>query len=211
MNRKPTTLEIDAIHQYTATTALGASTVRNNPEDTARIAREFLKSVAPTELRALTKHEFPDWLNEKTTELQNCLAQNTSIKRRAEKRPGPGIITRENRFGLSRKILNIYLHNCYFNKILNERCKLERFRDLYEVPIDNDTQEWIIHLAREAELDVKPIANKVAIYKLTPSRNSLLQICAEDIASLLGTDRVFLDPLFYRQDDADFYFVNEFV
>lgn len=211
MNRKPTTLEIAAIHRYTATTAVGASTVRNNPEGTARIARQFLERVAPVELRALTKHEFPDWLNEKTSQLQKCLAQNTNIKRRAKIRRGPGKITFENRFGLSRKILNIYLHNCYFNRILNERCKLERFCDLYEVPIDDYTQSWIIHLAREAELDAKSIENKATIYKLTPSRNSLLQIYAEDIALLLGTSRVFLDPLFYRQDDAEFYFVNEFV
>lgn len=186
--------------------------MRNNPKGTAKTVRQYLELVTPGELRALTKKEFPDWLNDKTTELQKCLQKGTSVARSAKTKRVPGKVTFENRFGISRKTLNIYLHKCYFDKILNEWCGLERFRDLYEVPIDDYTQSWILYLAGEAGLNIKPTVKKSKIYKLTPSRNSELQLYAEDVALLLGTSRVFLDPLLYRQDDhAEFYFVNDLV
>ena len=94
------------IQQYIAITSVGASTVRGYPKDTVKESREFLKKLPLGQFGVRGELEFRQCLDKATKQLKKAFPHGAR------------------KWALSRKILNIFLHNAFYNHYLTPSCSL---------------------------------------------------------------------------------------
>jgi hypothetical protein len=96
------------------------------------------------------------------------------------------------RWGLARKLLNIYLRDCLYNQYLNRAFHLDRAEFLYEVPLDSITAHGLKRAAGRGELPAWP-----GVRKLTLPVSAKFQQFALELARRKGTARVHLDAVYW--------------
>ncbi len=167
----------DAIQRYIAVTSVGASAVRGSPSGTADAARDFLALVPLRQLGVSQQRVFATRLDRLTEELRRSLP--------------PG----RKHWGLSRKLLNIFLHNALYNHYLRSKYRLDRAENFFEVPMDSLVARALRRDAHPQELSRWPGLNR-----LTPSQNEMYQRRAATLARSMNIARVHLDAILWVQE-----------
>lgn len=158
------------IQSHVARIAVGPSTVRGSPRKTCEKARARLQR---TDLRAFgttNRKTFEAALNKETERLRCALPKRT--------------------WGLARKVLNIFLRDCFYNVYLAKRYHLELAEQFYELPLDSITARKL--KARHENLPDWQGVGKVkkkAIHEF--QKAALTEATDEDVA------RVHLDALWW--------------
>ena len=93
-------------------------------------------------------------------------------------------------WGLSRKLLNIFLRDCLYSRYLCEAFKLDDAVGLYEVPLDSITATRIRSL-------VPDLPRWRGVKHLDIPTSAAYQEAAEQIARLSGLPRVHLDAVWW--------------
>jgi hypothetical protein len=102
-------------------------------------------------------------------------------------------------FGISRKVINIYLHNAFYNRYLCDEHQLDRLEPWLEVPIDSHVAKGLRKIARRKGVEIpESISGAFRIWQLTPTTHEVWQELASEVARALGTQRVHLDAYLYR-------------
>jgi hypothetical protein len=173
--------------RYVAEVSVGPSTTQSYKREGAFRYGDFLRSRNLTSLFDKTEAEFTAWLNMQSTRLSKHIVATKD----------PSVST----WGMARKILNIFLHNVYFNNVLHQGYQLERIEPYFEVPLDSDVVAWLLRVADETQIEFEnPITGKFAVYKVTKTANESFQRLATKVARKFRTSRVYLDTYFYRTD-----------
>ena len=158
----------------TANVAVGASAVRGSPYGTAAAARAHLAKVRLPRF-AGTKQQFDRALDEETRKLMRTLPQGAR------------------HWGLSRKLLNIFLRDAFYNRFLCSEYGLNRIEHWLELPLDSHVGKKLNEQSGSGDL---PRWN--TIRALTPELNRQFQVSALEIAKERGLSRVHLDLFFWR-------------
>lgn len=95
------------------------------------------------------------------------------------------------RWGISRKALNIFLRNAFYNGYLNQEYGLAAAEWLFEIPLDSITGNTLYAQARK-ELPKWP-----GVMHLTPEMNRLYQEVARRIGRERGIAPVHLDAYWW--------------
>jgi len=187
IRRKISESDLKAIQNYLAATAVGPSTVRSYPGDTLITTRQFLGKLQLQALANKPADSFPQYLSILSRRLKVKLAALSSANEN------------DDYFGISRKVINIFLHNAYYNRYLCGRFELDRFEDQFEIPIDSRTAKAIRSRAiKSGEAFPAQIPPPWKTIKaLTPSTHAEYQRAALAIAQQQGTKRVHLDAYFW--------------
>jgi hypothetical protein len=109
------------IQHYVANVVIGPTTLRNQPSDkVAEKARDFLTTrIDLNELKNKQITDYRNWLDKKTKELMNWFPDGA-----------------KDDWGAARKAINLFMIGAYFNRILFEKYKLDRFKNVLETPLD---------------------------------------------------------------------------
>jgi len=91
---------------------------------------------------------------------------------------------------MARKVLNIFLRDCYYTSFLAKEYRLGRAAHLFELPLDSIT----VRKLREA---VQGLPRWDGVKHLTPTLNRQLQEGADEAARELRIARVHLDALWW--------------
>jgi hypothetical protein len=175
VNRK---LFLKAIQSRAARSAIGASAVRGRGNTgVAPAARAFL---APLDLRAFG--------TDSPSQFARKLDRTTECLRAALPRPA-------RHWGLARKLLNIFLRDCFYTAYLNTACHLNSAKNFYELPLDSITATRLKRAAGRGALPVWP-----RVRHLTPKVSAEFQRFAAELARREGIARVHLDALYWSVD-----------
>jgi hypothetical protein len=110
---------VRALIERQAQLAVGASTARGQATGTVRALRAALTKVRLEEFCVVSKPEFLRALDRNTRKIQDQLPPSASS------------------WGLARKVLNIFLRDCYYNGLLMRRFGLKCAERFFEVPLDS--------------------------------------------------------------------------
>jgi hypothetical protein len=166
-----------AIRNRVARVAVGPSTVRGNPAGTTEAARRFLRNLPLGSFATHDRAGFIRTLDRSTTQLQAVLP--------------PGA----KRWGVARKLLNIYLRDCVYSAHLRSAYCLGRIEPFCEVPLDSITAGKL----RESDEGVElPVWSGVGA--LTPAVSAQYQAVAAQIARALKMRTVHLDVFWWSED-----------
>jgi len=166
-----------AIRSRVARVAVGASTVRGTPRGTAEAARRFLGQLPLRSFRARNREVFIRTLDRETIRLQCAL-------------PAGG-----RRWGVARKLLNIYIRDCVYSAHLRSAYSLGRVEPFCEVPLDSITGEKLRESAAGARLPPWP-----GVGRLTPEVSAQYQRVATQIAKAYRLRAVHLDVFWWSED-----------
>lgn len=97
------------------------------------------------------------------------------------------------RWGSSRKFLNIFLRNCLYNKYLCEHYDFQTLENWLEVPLDSHVGKGL-----KLEVDGKALPRWKTVIGLTPELSGKYQGVANAIAHKRKIARVHLDILYWR-------------
>lgn len=153
--------------------AVGASAARGRGnKGVVSHAREFMRRVDLARFATSARRQFEQTLDSETDKLVAKLPKSASS------------------WGLSRKLLNIFLRECLYNGYLNEAYGLGRAEALLEIPLDSITARRL----REAQPD---LPRWLGVRGLSPEVSALYQTAAHDIATKRRTARVHLDAYWW--------------
>lgn len=158
----------------TANVAVGASAVRGSPYGTAAAARTHLAKVRLSGFVG-AKPQFDRALDEETYKLMRALPRGAR------------------HWGLSRKLLNIFLRDAFYNRFLCREYGLNRIEHWLELPLDSHVGKRLNEQSGSGDL---PRWN--TIKALTPRLNRQFQATALEIAKRRGLSRAHLDLFFWR-------------
>lgn len=167
----------DTIQKYVAITSVGPSTVRGYPSGTTEAARAFLQRIDLRRFGADKERAFIKHLAIKTDQLRLSLPPNAKS------------------WGLARKVLNIFLHNAFYNHYLRRQFRLGRAERFFEVPMDLAVSKGLRRGTQRGQL---PTWN--GIKRLRKEDHEIYQQRALDLAKEIGTTRVHLDALLWVQE-----------
>jgi hypothetical protein len=113
-----------------ANIAVGGSTVRGQPKNTANSIREFLKGINLSKFESINNDkEFENILNILTDELINRMPNGN--------------------FGFARKCLNIFLFEICHNVPLSKKYDLQKLIPYLEIPLDNPNEKKLSKHTKE--------------------------------------------------------------
>jgi hypothetical protein len=95
-------------------------------------------------------------------------------------------------WGLARKLLNIYLRDCFYTTYLNTAFHLARAEALFEVPLDSITAHGLKQAADRGTLPAWP-----GVRHVTPEVSERFQRFAADLARTQSIARVHLDAVYW--------------
>lgn len=168
---------LQAIQSKTARVAVGASTVRGRGnKGSVLAARTFFQTL---DLSSFGKNhsEFKRILDRKTYILMKVLPRGAR------------------HWGIARKLLNIFLRDCFYNIYLEDAYKLSRYEKVLEIPLDSITGKSIKNLVGRGALPTWP-----GVKHVTPYLNTLYQTVALDEAEKQKTSRIHLDAVWWSQN-----------
>ena len=171
-------IDFTQIQRYWARTSVGASTVRGQPKGTIKIARNYLSNINLYDFSKISNEkQFQQLLNEKTKELQNIIPSRS--------------------WGISRKVLNIFLIKASHDKYLSKEYNLDVIMDHMEVPLDNkNVKEKIIKHARKRG---EKLPKWTTIKCLCKKNSDIYQSYCNTIAKKKGCKRYQLDFHWWSQ------------
>jgi hypothetical protein len=164
-----------AVQNRTARVSVGASAARGKDN----------RGVVPVARRALRRTHLAGLGTNNPTRFRSALDRKT--KRLIQTLPRPA-----RRWGLARKILNIYLRDCLYNQYLSRAFHLDRAEFLYEVPLDSITASGLKRAAGRGNLPRWP-----GVRKLTAPVSEKFQQFALELAQRKEIARVHLDALYW--------------
>jgi hypothetical protein len=163
-----------SVQSRAARLSVGVSSVRGQPKGTVEAARTFLrKSVNLHTFGRSDERIFSAALNRATDALMRSL-------------PKPA-----RHWGLARKLLNIFLLNCFYTTYLSKAFRLDRAEHLLELPLDSITGGCVSKAAK-GRLPRWP-----GVKHLEPDVSARFQAEAADEAERLNIARVHLDALWW--------------
>lgn len=165
------------IQQYVAITPVGASTVHGYPKGTVKESREFLKKLPLGQFGVRGELEFRQCLDKATKQLKKVLPHGAR------------------KWALSRKILNIFLHNAFYNYYLRKRYSLHLAEGLFEVPVDSLVARGVCKEAPKEKFGRWP-----GLKRLTEAEHRKYQHHAKLLADKRGLARVHLDAVLGVQE-----------
>jgi hypothetical protein len=166
---------LSIVQSRTARVAIGASTVRGRGNaGTVAAARRFLRSLPLRRFAVRNPNRFAAELNRTTNDL--C----TALPRKAQ------------RWGLARKILNIFLRDCLYTTYLAEAYHLQRAERFLEVPLDSITARELRLAAGRGGLPRWP-----GVRNVTADVSARYQAVAANQAKPLNIARIHLDSLWW--------------
>ena len=174
---------VDAIRKRTASTTVGPATVRNmGKKGLAKKARELLCKTKIEKFRVNNKKEFNKALNRETGRIKRGLVKGEYI-------------VEENAWGVSRKILNIYLRGLMYNRYTCNHYKLYGLEKLLELPLDS-------HIAKALKKSEqgKKLPRFKGVVHVNKEINSKYQQVAQEIAKQKNIARIHLDAIWWRGD-----------
>jgi hypothetical protein len=95
-------------------------------------------------------------------------------------------------WGLARKVMNIYLRDCFYTTYLEGEFDLSKAECLLELPLDYFTANELKHAFPRRSLPPWP-----GVKHLSPVENARFQAAASKLASTRGCARVHLDAFFW--------------
>lgn len=95
-------------------------------------------------------------------------------------------------WGVSRKALNIFLRNAFYNSYLNERYRLGTAEYIFEVPLDSITTSRLYSEAKPKELH-----RWKGVMYLQPEQNRIYQEVARRVARKERIARIHLDTYWW--------------
>ena len=96
------------------------------------------------------------------------------------------------RWGLARKVLNIFLRDCLYTTYLNEAFRLNEAEELFELPLDSITAKELTRVAGRKVLPPWP-----GVIHVTPTLSTAYQAVASAEAVKRGIARVHLDAIWW--------------
>ena len=155
--------------------AVGATAVRGRGNaGTVRAARAFLRRVNLRTFSTARPTKFAAALNRSTDALRAALPVTAR------------------HWGVARKVLNLFLRDCLYNKYLNEAYSLDRASHLLELPLDSYTGSALVDLAPRGTLPRWP-----GVKYVTPETSAAFQLVASLEGKRREVDRVHLDGLWW--------------
>jgi hypothetical protein len=174
---------IGAIQSRTARVAVSASSVRGaGGKGVVKAARNFLRQLDLMRFAVSNSTAFATELDRATNELR------LSLPRGAQ------------HWGVARKVLNIFLLDCFYTSYLGSAFHLDRCEALMELPLDSITAK---QLKSRVGRGVLPPWSGVK--HVTPAVNARFQEVAATQAAEKQTARVHLDAIWWsvgRDGDA---------
>ncbi len=168
---------IDDLQCYIATTSVGASTVRGSPTGTVEASREFLSQLSLRQFGVKGKHIFCRNLDYETENLTISFPRGRQ------------------HWALSRKVLNIFLHNAFYNYYLRDYYNLDYSEGHYEVPIDS-----VVAKGLRKRFPRGTFNRWTGLGTLTPKMHETYQHHAQILADREGYARVHLDAILWVQE-----------
>ena len=158
-----------------ARVAVGPSAVRNQgAPGTVHAAREYLGNLSPALFATTSGDAFKRSLDSSTRGLQKALPAKSAS------------------WGLSRKLLNIYLRECLYTHYLRDSYGLARSESYLEVPLDSITGGMLRDLYPD-------LPRWPGVKHLDPATSALYQDAAETEAKTRHKDlaRIHLDAMWW--------------
>jgi hypothetical protein len=157
--------------------AVGATAVRGRGNaGTVHAARAFLRKVNLKTFSTSQPTKFAAALN-RTTDALRASLPNTA-----------------RHWGVARKVLNLFLRDCLYNKYLNEAYSLDRASRLLELPLDSYTGKALVDLARGT------LPRWPGVKHVTTETSAAFQLVAALEGKRRELDRVHLDGLWWSVD-----------
>jgi len=166
-----------AIRSRIARVVVGPSTVRGNPTGTTEAARRFLRALPLQRFGTGDGAEFSRALDRATIRLQAALPRAAR------------------RWGVARKLLNIYLRDCVYSAHLRSVYALGRMERFCELPLDSITATRLRGSEEGAELPAWP-----GVGAVTPQVSAEYQQVAAKIGRALRMRRVHLDVFWWSEE-----------
>lgn len=168
---------INTIQHYVAITSVGASTVRGSPKGTVDISRKFLSTLSLNLFGVKTKRIFYERLDNETERLKKLFP--------------PG----RRHWALARKLLNIFLHNAFYNYYLRNCYNLKASEQFFEVPIDS-----VVAKALRGKFPRGTFGPWPSLKRLSKVKHTEYQCYASIFAATLELSRVHLDAILWVQE-----------
>ncbi|MBI2575207.1 hypothetical protein HYV82_04970 [Candidatus Woesearchaeota archaeon] len=171
--------KICLVQKRIANICVGASTVRGQPKRTVDEARKYLKSIK--------LEEFSTSGDE--SQFKVLLDNHTGLLK--EKFPSKS-------WGMSRKVLNIFLFQASHDILLNRHYALDGIIPYLELPLDNPNAQRLVKFAKSknVELEWKNIRS------LKPETNEQFQEVAKRCAhDEIQWDRCYLEVCWWRSEE----------
>ena len=166
------------VHRYVARYSVSASAARGQRSPgLVGAARDYLSDVPLRSFAGSSESRFLRNLNKHTERLGTVLPRSGRS------------------WGISRKLLNIFLRNALYTGYLCERYHLDQAEDWYEIPLDSIVAKRLRSEARRFGLPRLP--RWPGVKHLTPETSELYQAVARRTAETLGVAPVHLDALWW--------------
>jgi hypothetical protein len=168
------------IQAFTARRAVPASAVRGRGnKGSTDAARRFLARVQLPAFATSDVGVFSKALDRTTDQLRNALPVGAR------------------HWGIARKVLNLFLRDCFYTSYLNDAFRLKIAESLYELPLDSITGT---NLRKCAGVNVPRWAG---VKHLTPQMSDAYQQAATIEAARLGMARVHFDARWWARGDGE--------
>lgn len=168
----------DLLHAFksrAARVSVGASTVRGRGNaGVAAKSRQYLLQLDLRTFSPETGEQFENQLNSATRGLLDALPEGAQ------------------HWGLARKVLNIFLRDCLYTKMLDDAYFLSKHIDCFELPLDSITARNLKRVAGRGKLPAWP-----GVKKIDARLSSEFQEVAAIVADRLGTSRIHLDAIWW--------------
>jgi hypothetical protein len=175
----PTPPALDAaLRSRIARVAVGPSTVRGNPAGTAAAARRFLRRLRLQAFGARSRRDYQRALDGATRRLEAALP--------------------DGRWGVARKVLNIYLRDCVYSAHLREAYGLARIEPFRELPLDAITAGKLRQCAGGHALP-----RWAGVRGVTPALSAAYQAVAITEAGARGIAPIHLDAIWWSEERDD--------
>lgn len=176
---------VSAIQRKVAVSAIPASAMRNQgAPGTVAAAREFLSAVRLRPFATKSASAFHSALDEATDRLCAALPRDACS------------------WGTSRKAMNLFLRDAFYNKFLHDAFKLDRAEPHFEVPLDGIVATGLARMKGGTHLSPWR-----GVKHLCRETSDEYQAFAQSAAQRMGIPRVHLDtllwPAFSRAVSAD--------
>lgn len=166
---------LKALQVYVARSSISPSALRGRSAGTINAARDFLSQLPLKPFGVGRKALFYPRLDMATENLRLSLPRKDQF------------------WGVSRKAMNIFLRNAFYNIYLNERYCLGSAEYLFEVPPDSITTARLY-------IEDKTLHRWKGVKQLQPGENRIYQEVARRLASERGIAPIHLDTYWWGGD-----------
>jgi hypothetical protein len=164
-----------ALRAYQARISITQPTVRGQGEGVLAALHHFLAfDFQLGGMRTTTERSYIKRLDRATEALQRALGRKSGS------------------FGLARKLLNIYMRDCFYSRLLCSKYRLESIEPFLEVPLDSFVATGLIAEAERLG-QFRRLPTWRTIKGLEREESDRLQSFASELAATRKHDRVHLD------------------